>query len=267
MQQYEIIYPSEVLAPYISCYWILRTRKEEIIQEQIIPSGGIQLVFHLSGRIYSGNRQEWQPLSFLGGQATTHDLLSFPDSIEMLAVLFRPYGARAFFPFPMHALQNQTISIQELDLPWLTMLEEEVHLADSGQLRIEKIEQAFTKALYGTELYNIQRLTPSLRFASRIPEATLSRMADLSCLSPKQYRRIFSEYVGATPKEFLRIIRLQRALHLLYTAPSLTFQTVAFDCGYYDLAHMTHEFKLLTGYPPSEYLRRNDPYSDYFDHP
>ena len=96
---------------------------------------------------------------------------------------------------------------------------------------------------------------------------TAKRNIDLSetaCLSSKQFGRIFADYVGTTPKEFIRIIRMQRALSMLQQDATIPFVQVAYECGFSDQSHMIKEFKLFSGYTPAEYLSVCAPYSDYF---
>ena len=54
-------------------------------------------------------------------------------------------------------------------------------------------------------------------------------------VSSKQFNRIFLDYVGATPKEFLRIVRMQRALFKVQQNPSISFAQLAYECGFSNL--------------------------------
>jgi AraC-like DNA-binding protein len=58
--------------------------------------------------------------------------------------------------------------------------------------------------------------------------------------------------VGVTPKEYLRIVRFQRALAAI-KARSDTLGRLAHRHGYYDQAHMIADFRALAGcvYRPS----------------
>ena len=67
-----------------------------------------------------------------------------------------------------------------------------------------------------------------------------------------------------TPKEFIRIVRMQRALSMLQQDATIPFVQVAYECGFSDQSHMIKEFKLFSGYTPAEYLSVCAPYSDYF---
>ena len=86
----------------------------------------------------------------------------------------------------------------------------------------------------------------------------------LRCGGEKQFSRIFSEYIGIAPKDFLRIIRLQRTLSVLQHNPGISFAQLSYECGFTDQSHMIKEFKLFSGYTPKEYLNRYAPISDYF---
>lgn len=47
------------------------------------------------------------------------------------------------------------------------------------------------------------------------PQINIPQLSEAACLSSKQFGRVFADYVGTTPKEYLRIVRMQRALFLL----------------------------------------------------
>ena len=95
-------------------------------------------------------------------------------------------------------------------------------------------------------------------------ELSVSRLAETVCLCKKQFQRVFSEHVGATPKEFMRIVRFHKALYTLQNNPATGLATLACECGYYDQAHLTNEFRHLSGYSPGQYLAICAPHSDYF---
>ena len=99
------------------------------------------------------------------------------------------------------------------------------------------------------------------------PMINVSTLLQIACLSDKQLSRIFAEYVGSMPKEVIRIVRLQRALYSLQNSATENFTQLAYECGFYDQAHLIKEFKTFSGYTPKEYLLVCDPYSDYFSDP
>jgi AraC family transcriptional regulator len=78
----------------------------------------------------------------------------------------------------------------------------------------------------------------------------LSRVAKLS---PFHFHRVFQALVGATPAEFVRRLRLEKALGLMAhsRAPSLT--SIAFQCGFSSSADFSRCFKQRFNVPPSAF--------------
>jgi AraC-like DNA-binding protein len=65
--------------------------------------------------------------------------------------------------------------------------------------------------------------------------------------------------LGLPPKAAARVIRFDRARHLLVrqlTAPGsdTRLADLAVACGYFDQAHLAREFRALAGCPPSQWL-------------
>jgi AraC-like DNA-binding protein len=93
---------------------------------------------------------------------------------------------------------------------------------------------------------------------------TIDSLAQMACLSRKQFERVFQDSVGTSPKRFLRTIRFQHAVDEKSRNQELNFTELTYKCGYYDQSHMTTDFRKLTGMTPKEYFSNCDPYSDYF---
>jgi AraC-like DNA-binding protein len=79
--------------------------------------------------------------------------------------------------------------------------------------------------------------------------------------SPRRLHREMTETCGYGAKTLQRIVRLQRTLRLArqralaHRRPTLAM--LALDAGYADQAHMTRDFRDLTGYTPRELLARS----------
>jgi AraC-like DNA-binding protein len=77
--------------------------------------------------------------------------------------------------------------------------------------------------------------------------------------------RRFNEQIGVTPKTVARVLRFERAVHVLghrdgaswtdgltQQAGGMTWGEVALECGYFDQAHMNRDFREFAGASPSE---------------
>lgn len=85
-------------------------------------------------------------------------------------------------------------------------------------------------------------------------EVRVDRLAAQLGVSARHLRRAFLESVGVGPKEYLRGVRLRRAL--ARTAVVEDWGRIATDAGYYDQAHLIAEFRDLVGLTPRAYLAR-----------
>ncbi|KFA93084.1 AraC family transcriptional regulator [Archangium violaceum] len=82
-------------------------------------------------------------------------------------------------------------------------------------------------------------------------------LAEALHLSTRTLQRAFKERVGFSPRTYTRIVRLQEALSALREHPSRSLSEVAHRIGYADHAHMTRDFRELTGRTPSDFRQHN----------
>jgi AraC family transcriptional regulator len=116
-------------------------------------------------------------------------------------------------------------------------------------LRISKKKQPATTSTY------LQRVNLAIdhivgHLAEPLRLRDLSRVA---LLSPFHFHRVFQALVGATPADFVRRLRLEKALtHMsLPRAPSLT--TIALGCGFSSSSDFSRCFKRRFGVSPSAF--------------
>jgi AraC family transcriptional regulator len=80
---------------------------------------------------------------------------------------------------------------------------------------------------------------------------SLEDMADIACLSPYYFCRVFHQIVGVPPGEFLTTLRLDRAKQLLLVS-SLSVTDICFEVGYAGLGSFTTRFTQLVGVSPRQ---------------
>ena len=84
--------------------------------------------------------------------------------------------------------------------------------------------------------------------------APIGRIYDQLGRSRRHLAARFREQVGLPPKTVARIMRFNRAISTLRGEAALA--EVAFECGYYDLAHLTRDFREFAGTSPAAFLRQ-----------
>jgi AraC family transcriptional regulator len=99
----------------------------------------------------------------------------------------------------------------------------------------------------------VQRVVSHL-IAHLDDSADLTALAELACLSPFHFHRVFRGMVGETPLELLRRLRLERAAYaLLHTPDAVT--AIAFAAGYETHEAFTRAFRSAFGEAPSAFRR------------
>lgn len=273
-QSFHLIEPRPFLRPYIKHYWLLEDDSRQPVSERTLPTGSLQLIFHrgkplrwsvpLIKKGEAATQPAWQPQVFLAGQSLGFSDVASNGPIEMIAVVFRPFASTLFFRIPADRFYNRLVDVEDMEDRELSRLAYRVAEAPGQAQAIRLIEDFLSARLFIGASHNLQRMQAALQTAHLYPELNVEQWAEAVCLSKKQFGRLFTSYIGAPPKTFLRIMRMQRALHLLAQSPGLPLAQLAYAAGFSDQSHLIKEFRFFSGYTPTEYLAVCAPHSDYF---
>jgi AraC-like DNA-binding protein len=80
---------------------------------------------------------------------------------------------------------------------------------------------------------------------------TIEQTASLACLSLRQFERLCNSKIGVSPRMFGRLIRFSNTYKLKEQHPNLSWNKIAFHCGYFDHMHLIRDFKQFSGTIPS----------------
>jgi transcriptional regulator GlxA family with amidase domain len=80
---------------------------------------------------------------------------------------------------------------------------------------------------------------------------SIDKLANLACLSSRQFYRKFNERVGIGPKVFDKVVRFEKAFFMKNANPNLDWLTIALACGYYDYQHLSKDYKYFTNMSPT----------------
>lgn len=219
------------------------------------------LCFNRGEKVYSLADSSYFPNYYIFGHTDTYVDTCF-SSLNLIIVIFRPMGAKTFFNIPLNRLKGLSVSLDMLDNPLFSELGKRVMETKDNHICIELIEAFLLKSILQSENYNRMRMLSAMNAMTR-GETDVDRLAALACLGYKQFQRIFTEYIGLRPKEYIRINRFSKTLQSLQTGTYSGLSELADECGYYDKSHLIKEVKSLSGYTPRGFLSNSDPYSDY----
>ena len=83
---------------------------------------------------------------------------------------------------------------------------------------------------------------------------SLSTVAGLVNIDAAHMSRTFKKYFGCSIGDYLREVRLKRAVEKI-TDSDESLSEIAIECGFYDQSHLNHYFKLMMGVSPAQFQR------------
>ena len=79
----------------------------------------------------------------------------------------------------------------------------------------------------------------------------VNELANLLGVITRTLERKYFEILGVSPKQFIRLVRFQKAVEKLKRIHQFTTYTdIAYESGYSDQSHFIKDFKLLSGMSP-----------------
>ena len=82
---------------------------------------------------------------------------------------------------------------------------------------------------------------------------SLETVARVACFSPFHFHRVFRLLLGETLKQFVKRLRLERALSMLSHARRRPLTDIALACGFASSSDFSRSFKQRYGVPPSAF--------------
>lgn len=266
---YHVSKPTLFLSKYIKQYWAIEdclSNGSEHIQ-RVVPNGLMELMFYLGDKPESldANKHILENTILSGQQKNYYDIV-VTGKLSLFSISFQPCGAKLFFDIPSNVFFNQIVPLKYILKDKVVELECQLYESETFEDKVDVVEKFLLNQLRnGTKEYELNRMFNSVSLINQanglIDIETLSSSA---CLSRKQYERTFAEFIGSSPKQFLRTVRFQNTLLERQRNEHVTMTDLACNCGYFDQSHMVNDYKILSGKTPTQFFSECEPYSDYF---
>ena len=170
-------------------------------------------------------------------------------------VRFTAGGFRPFWQAPISQLTDRVVPAARLFGPRAEQTRQAI-MGDPDEDDARMI--AYAEALLGSVLPERDPLAEQVAaLVSRITDDPgLRRVDQLSAesgLTARTLQRLFADYVGVSPKWVMRRARLHEAAERADSGEPVDWALLASDLGYADQAHLTRDFTVTIGVPPSRY--------------
>lgn len=258
----KIIQPREELRSYVRYFWTLKC--DEPFKVLTFPIGCPQMIFHRGTPLFIPELSTSQHRFTISGQVNFPAHISSGSDTDMVVVVFYPHTIGWFIDTPPSAFYNQEISGYDLENKQLNLLADRISECEDSETSIRLIEQWLSTRIKSS--LNTGRISAALCRMLFNPSTQVGRLAEIACLGKKQFERLFRECVGMNPKEYGRIVRLQRALRMIQLE-SRDYAGIAYANGYADQSHFIREFREFSSLTPKQLVEYQAPYSDLYTNP
>lgn len=233
-------------------------------RDRILPSGQSQLLINLGPpqyRIEPGppeRRVAFRDVWYAGLQQGPIDTEA-PDGNALLGIAFHAHGAYPWLGPELLDVREQVLPLAELvGNSVLALREQLLNVADVAQRF--KLAQQWVMARMSDKQVVHPAVLWSLRQLNRSEgRSSIALLALETGYSRKHLVDLFQRQVGMSPKALARVLRFRGALTLLQGAGSVPWAALADQCGYYDQAHLSNEFRAFTGVAPGDFVRMQQP--------
>jgi len=223
--------PPSALSELVHNFWELKTdiKLAEDFCLHAVPDACVNILF---------NQQDTK-IAGVTALRTTYEELNLGKNFHYVGI--------QFFPGVWQGDPNKS-SDSFVGTPYLgslPLIETSVQLASldfsaKQSVLSDLVQQLITRKLVAVNpvTFNILKNIDSIH--------TVSDMAAVAHISPRQLQRILKSSTGFTPHDFLKVLRLQQSFKQHYLN------------SYTDQSHFIHCFRKITGYTPVEYYRKFD---------
>jgi AraC-like DNA-binding protein len=230
------------------------------LRRREVPSPDVTLILSPSTELRTAQAGDPERHgSFVAALSDRCALVEHDGFQEGVEARLTPLGAHALFGVPMHELTGRVVELDDLLGKGANDLVDRMWERPGWDGRLAFLDQAIAN-----RVMQARELSPGVVWAWQRLRTTYGR-AHVSALAEElgwSHRRLiarFREQVGMPPKTVGRILRFDRVARLLRNVEQPRLAELAYDCGYYDQAHLNRDFRDFAGTTPTEYIARRLP--------
>ncbi|GAA4531170.1 helix-turn-helix domain-containing protein [Amycolatopsis samaneae] len=255
--------PHPVVRPLVTRYVGYAQRNVTLPVHRGLPSRHVTLIISLEGPVrMAGPRPEYtkRAQAFVGGLHTEAILIE-QDLVQAgIHLELDPLGVRTLLGVTAAELSGHVVGLDELDLPDLASLPERLVETPTWQQRFAILDEVLT-----ARAGEVVEPAPELGEAWRRMRGAAGqvRVADLAGeigWSRRHFGERFRAELGLAPKQAARVLRFERAGALIRRGGPVDLAGIAVECGFYDQAHLSNEWRALAGCSPRTWIREELPF-------
>ncbi len=244
--------PAAPLRRYVEWYWLIDWDLPEPYASHIVPHPSVNLTFQWDG----ADKEGAPPYGEVTGVALGLYTRKLTGRGRVCGAKFRPGGFRPYAPdAPASHWTGRALPAREVfpqvgpDTPRsvVTPAEDSARVAALDAFLLSLPCAPDPRADLAVGLVHRIRTDRAVR--------RVTDLADAEGMSVRGLQRLFSAYVGVSPKWCILRYRIHEALELAGTRQDVDWAGLAADLGYADQAHLVRDFTATVGVSPTAYAQ------------
>ncbi len=251
--------PTGQLSKYIDKFWYCQA--DNLTNTTlIIPLLHHELVINFSDN-YCISRNSGldnilkNPKSWISGIQTRPIITESVGKHEMMGVLFKPNGIKAFTKYHSSDFENNFIDATLIfDKSFATLLEQ-IQNTKIATVKISFIENYLIKKLNPDISPKYLKASLDLFELATDKRISVQDTCNQISISNKSLIKSYQKHIGVTPTKYLQLQSINKALLHLSNDPKQSLTKLAHSLNFYDQSHFNSLFKSITSLTPSEYSK------------
>jgi AraC-like DNA-binding protein len=261
--EYAIAKPHAGLRPHVREYYGWIERMALPVCRREVPTDEVPIIINFGTpfRLFDqADPSRWTEFgSFTTGAYDSYVLVGSTGPSAGIQVNLSLVGARLFLDRPLLALKNRGVELEDLFGRSARMLTQELYDAPTWDARFDILDRELTARILSARAPSALVLCAWSRLVATGGRASIGAIVNEVGCSQRHLIARFREEIGLSPKTLARVLRFGRAVRIIKAGGGARLTEIALDCGYYDQAHFSRDFRAFAGVTPTELIASQIP--------
>lgn len=247
--------------PYVEFFWEgkFNLAAEGLFSQRVVPNGYVELIIHLTDlhcELLRGKDFGQSPDYTLIGLFTKPYDVRFRGVVKVFGIRFKPEGIHPVFGVPAAEIREDFEDMEQLAGRTFREFCARLRETATDAARLALSEQFLLETLRSNNINRRYLGEAAEWIRQRNGLVTMEELAGKVFISTRQLEREFKQKIGLSPKQYMRIARLNEVNRLLESGEELDLTGVSYESGFADQAHFIRDFKNFTGLSPKVFIKK-----------